>query len=141
MAASEGHDTIVNYLLLHGAKPSLDDLCAAAGKSSTFRDELIHVYYENTVKLLIDAGVLKGITEQDAARALESGIFTNEGQGNQKVVQLMLDEGLSLDSHDADGKTVIQKVRENASRTIYFGMPSKQMIAFLEQADATKSSR
>ncbi len=75
-AASEGQDEIVAYLLQHGAKPNFADVVMAANNATPYSDERTSDHFEKSVKLLIDAGALKGISAQDSAAVLHSAIFT-----------------------------------------------------------------
>ncbi len=131
-AASEGQDEIVAYLLQQGAKANYGDVVAAANNSTPYPDERTKDHFENTVKILIDAGALKGISAENSAEVLQSAIFTRQGPGNLAVVKMLLDAGLSLDAPGKDGKSAIQIARENSART-KGELPPKELMAFLEQ--------
>lgn len=133
-AASEGQDEIVTYLLQHGAQANYGDVVEAANNSTPYPDERTKDHFEKTVKLLIDASALKGISAENSAEVLQSAIFTRQGPGNQAVVKMLLDAGLSLDTPGKDGKSAIQIARENSTRT-KGALPPKDLMAFLEQAD------
>jgi ankyrin repeat protein/beta-lactamase regulating signal transducer with metallopeptidase domain len=139
-AASEGQDEIVAYLLQHGAKGSYGDVMAAANNSTPYDDERSKDHFEKTVKILIDAGALKGISAEQSAQVLQSAIFTRQGPANLVVVKMLLTAGLSLDAPGKDGKSVRQMARETSTRT-KGEFPSKELMALLEQPAPAKSTQ
>ncbi len=133
-AASEGQDEVVDYLIKQGAKANEEAVISAANNSTPYDDQRGKEHFEKTIKILLAAGALKGISQDESARILESAIFTRQGPGNQAVVKMLLEAGLSLDAPGKNGKSAIQIARENSIQT-KGEYPSKELMAFLEQAN------
>jgi bla regulator protein BlaR1 len=97
MAASEGQDEMVSYLLAHGAIPDTRTLIAAADNSTPYNDQRPKEHFEKCVRLLIDAGGLKNATPVEEGNVLSSAIGTRQGPPNEAVVKMVLDAGVSPD--------------------------------------------
>jgi len=133
-AAWEGQDEVVTYLLQHGAKAGYQPLWNAVWNSHPYENQRTIDHFEKTVRLLIEAGGLKGLSEGDSAKLLAGAIFTRYPGGNQRVVQMLLDAGLSLKARDEQGKSVIDLAHEACTQNTC-STPTKEMMAFLEKAD------
>ena len=95
MAASEGQDEVVTYLLAQGATPDATALSQAAENSTPYPDQRSKEHFEKCVQTLIDAGALKNATPVEKGLVLASGIGTRQGPPNATVVKLVLDAGVS----------------------------------------------
>lgn len=132
-AAVEGQDEMVEYLLKEGAHAGFAGLMQAALNSNPGRDQREKVHFEKTVQLLINAGCLNGITEDQAAKVLRAAIFTANPGGNPAVLKMLLAAGLDPKSRTKEGHSVMQTVTD-ASRAPN-GRPMKQFIALLEASE------
>jgi len=95
MAASEGQIEIVQFLLDHGATPAPQALWQAAENSTPYNDQKPKEDFEKCVRVLIDAGALKGATPEMQGYILASGLGTRQGPPNAAVVKMLLDAGIS----------------------------------------------
>jgi hypothetical protein len=98
MAASEGQDEIILYLLNHGATPVPAAICAAAWNSYPYEGQRSKDHFEKTVQILIDAGALKTVTPDWAGSILAAPIGTRQGPPNAAVLKMLLDAGISPES-------------------------------------------
>jgi ankyrin repeat protein/beta-lactamase regulating signal transducer with metallopeptidase domain len=137
MAASEGQDETVDFLLRHGAKFEYETLWETVWNCHPYPDQRSKDHFEKTTKLLIDAGGLKSLSEKNQAKLLCAAIFSRYPGGNQNVIKMLLDAGLSLHTRGEDGKTVMELAQE-ACKESTCSTPSKEMMAFLEQANGGK---
>jgi len=96
-AAMEGQDEVVDYLLNHGAKVDYDALWNASWNCHPYEDQRSQDHFEKIVKLLINAGALKGLTPEQKGRILDAAIDTRNPGGNAAVLKMLLDAGLSPD--------------------------------------------
>jgi ankyrin repeat protein len=138
-AAQEGQDEIVAVLLQRGAKLSQDTVWYAVWNCNPYPDQRSKDHFEKTIKLLIGAGALKGLSEQEQAKLLIAAIFSRYPGGNQNVIQMLLDSGLSLNARAEGGQTVMQLAHE-ACKEQTCSTPSKEMMAFLEKSSGGKNS-
>jgi ankyrin repeat protein len=133
LAASEGQEEVVEYLLKQGAHLADGTLWEAVWNCNPYRDQRGKEHFERTIQLLIDAGGLNGITEEQSAKLFSAAIFSRNPRGNPAVVKMLIDAGLKLESRDSNGKTILQRAHEacgeNTCQT-----PTKEMISLLEQA-------
>ena len=93
LAAFEGRDEVVGYLLAHGAKPDPAALCEAAHNSTPYGNERTHDHFEKTVRLLLDAGALKNVTPEQEGVIVNAPIWTRQGPPNATVLKMILDAG------------------------------------------------
>jgi ankyrin repeat protein len=133
-AAFEGQDEVVAYLLQHGAKADYQTVWNAVWNCHPYEDQRSKDHFEKTIRLLIDAGGLKGFSEHQSADILCASIFTRYPSGNPTVVKMLLDAGLSLKARTAQGKSVLDLVHE-ACKQNTCSTPTKEMLAFLDQAN------
>jgi beta-lactamase regulating signal transducer with metallopeptidase domain/ankyrin repeat protein len=142
-AASEGQDEVVDYLLHHGAQVEYQALWDAAWNSHPYEDQRSKDHFENTVKLLIDAGTLKKITPEQSGQILDAAIDTRYPDGNATVLKMLLDAGLSpeLPITDKSGKRLNSVIgyyrdlyiKDKDSTNLVSGI--KPMLDMLEAAD------
>ncbi len=95
LAASEGQNEVVEYLLQHGATPDPTALWQAAENSNPYPEQRSKDHFEKTVRILIDAGALKTVAPKTAGLILTAPIQTRAGGGNAIVLKMLLDAGLS----------------------------------------------
>jgi beta-lactamase regulating signal transducer with metallopeptidase domain/ankyrin repeat protein len=94
LAASEGQDEIVEYLLQHGAVTGPAALWQAAENSFPYLDQRSKDHFEKTVRMLIDAGALKTVAPEMAGMILSAPIQTRQGLPNPAVLKMLLDAGM-----------------------------------------------
>jgi len=133
LAAFEGQDEIVEYLLKEGARVDQKTLWEAVWNCNPYEDQRGKEHFEKTIKLLIDAGGLKGITEEQTADLYLAAIFSRNPKGNPVVVKMLIDAGLNLQSRTKEGKTIVELVHE-ACKDNTCQTPAKEMVSLLEQA-------
>jgi ankyrin repeat protein/beta-lactamase regulating signal transducer with metallopeptidase domain len=97
LAASEGQDEVVEYLLQQGAKPEPAALWQAVYNGSPYPNQRSKDHFEKTVRILIDAGALKTAKPEMAGAILEASLGTRMGSPNGTVLKMLLDAGLSPD--------------------------------------------
>ncbi len=161
IVAAAGQDDIVEYLLSQGIKPDLDSLSEAAMNSNPAPGKRQKIHYERTVKLLLDAGVVKAIPEDKASIPLLSAIDTYGGgrggdpNGNPAVLKMLLDAGLSPEApmtiYLSAGKTMrvpfITEYRneyqsaKGQAEDAQWAAGFKPFMDLLEDADAKWKSR
>jgi len=151
MAAAEGEDEMVDYLLKHGATDTfyalyqavLESRAYEVGESTRSQD-----HYDQAAKLLIDAGALKKINQQQAGIILSTAMESATGKGNAVVLKMLLDGGLSartpmpLALSNGKNPTVIDFYRDRyrqyeksgKSFEIKQAPDLKQMLDLLEKA-------
>jgi len=132
MAAREGQDEIVDFLLKHGAQANRGTLAEAVSNSNPYPNQRSREHFQNTVKLLIDAGVIKNQSKRDGESLLGIAIFTRNPGGNIQVAKMLLQAGASFNDPYYNGKTVSQAVHDELARE-NTPFPS-EMLAFLTQA-------
>lgn len=94
LAAFNGQDEVVDYLLAHGAKPESAALYEAAHNSTPYNNtERSHEHFEKTVRLLLDAGALKNATPEEQGYIVYAPIWTRQGPPNATVLKMILDAG------------------------------------------------
>ena len=93
LAACEGQDEVVGYLLVHGAKPDPVALYEAAHNSTPYQTGRSHEHFEKTVRLLLDAGALKNATSEEQGYIVYGPIWTRQGPPNATVLKMILDAG------------------------------------------------
>ncbi len=95
LAAGEGQDEVVTYLLQQGAKPEPEALWQAAENSYPYNEQRSKDHFEKTVRILIDAGAARNVTPEMAGTILASSLGTRQGPPNATVLKMLLDAGLS----------------------------------------------
>ena len=95
MAASEGQTEVVQFLLDHGAMPSFAAMWQATENSTPYDDQRPKVDFEKCVRMLLDAGALKGSTPEEQGYVLSSGMGTRQGPANVAVLKMLLGSGIS----------------------------------------------
>jgi ankyrin repeat protein len=95
MAASEGQDEVVEYLLAHGAVPMPSALWDAAENSTPYPNQRPKEHFETCVRLLLDAGALKNATSEEEGYILSSALGTRQGPPNATVLEMLLAAGIS----------------------------------------------
>jgi hypothetical protein len=148
MAAGAGQDEIVDYLLQHGAHASYSALSEAVYNSIPYFTKRTQDHFERGVKLLIDAGALKQLTQIQAGKILEAAIGTRLGPPDTTVLKMLLDQGLSpeLPAPQIEEKpnSVIGSIRDYYNKYRSSGDPYeegsasqiKPALDLLEKADA-----
>ncbi|MGB8354571.1 MAG: M56 family metallopeptidase [Chthoniobacteraceae bacterium] len=153
LAASEGEDEMVDYLLKHGATDTFYALYQAAYESRAYEigeSTRSQEHYDRAANLLIDAGALKKINQQQTGIILSTSMESATGKGNAVVLKMLLDAGLSartpIPMALSNGKkaTVIdfysdryrQYEKSGKSFEIKQAPDLKQMLDLLEKADA-----
>ncbi|HEX4140506.1 MAG TPA: ankyrin repeat domain-containing protein [Candidatus Methylacidiphilales bacterium] len=139
LASGEGQDEVVAYLLQHGGKFNNETLWFAVWNCNPYPDQRSKDHFEKTIKLLINAGGLKGLSEKDQAGLLTAAIFSRYPGGNQKVIQMLLDGGLSVNARSDGGKSVLDLAHE-ACKDETCSTPTREMMAFLEKSSASGKS-
>jgi ankyrin repeat protein len=133
LAAGEGQDEVVAFLLAHGAKFDQETTWFAVWNCNPYPDQRGKEHFEKTIQELIEAGALKGLSEKEQAKLLTAAIFSRYPGGNEKVIQMLLDGGLSLKARGEDGKSVIDLAHE-ACQQESCSTPTKEMMAFLDKS-------
>jgi ankyrin repeat protein/beta-lactamase regulating signal transducer with metallopeptidase domain len=139
-AAMEGHDAIVAYLLEHGAKAQYGDIAYAMrpGQSS---DSKTTEPYENTVKLLIAAGALKNITDDQTVLLFSSALGSMTPEKDAGIVKLLLDAGLNPNARTNfpgyQGKSAIDlfQMTVDQEKKYHFQGNTQPLLEMLEKAD------
>jgi ankyrin repeat protein/beta-lactamase regulating signal transducer with metallopeptidase domain len=98
LAAAEGQDEVVAYLLQNGATPDPEAVYQAGFNSFPYSEQRSKDHFEKTVRILIDAGAVKNITPDMAGLVLAGPLGTRQGPPNPTVLKMLLDAGLSPDS-------------------------------------------
>jgi len=98
LAAAEGQDEVVAYLLQHGATPDPAAVYQAGFNSYPYSEQRSKDHFEKTVRILIDAGALKNITPDMAGLVLAGPLGTRQGPPNPTVLRMILDAGISPES-------------------------------------------
>jgi hypothetical protein len=136
LAASEGHDEIVDSLLKKGAYPTCRALNLAVVNSSPYRpNEPTKEHFGNTIKLLIDAGGIKGLTTEKTTRLLCNAILSGQPAGNPAIVKMLLDAGVDpapVKEFQIKGGTLMDMVRDASRKSEGY----KEILDLLEKADA-----
>jgi beta-lactamase regulating signal transducer with metallopeptidase domain/ankyrin repeat protein len=155
MAASEGQDEIIAYLLTQGANPDPNALWDAAENSTPYEDQRSQDHFEKTVRILLDAGALKSATPEEQGYILSSALGTRQGPPNATVVKMLLDAGINpeapmpylVDNGEKPNSVIgyfrdrYQKYKDEPDYASLM-TPLKPLIDLLEAADkkgATKS--
>jgi beta-lactamase regulating signal transducer with metallopeptidase domain/ankyrin repeat protein len=97
-AATEGQDEIVSYLLSQGGRPDYCAVYPAADNSDPYDDQRPRSHFEETVRLLINAGALKTVPPDVGGYLLSAAMATRQGGPNATVLKMLLDAGLSPES-------------------------------------------
>ncbi|HEX4139284.1 MAG TPA: M56 family metallopeptidase [Candidatus Methylacidiphilales bacterium] len=148
MAAGEGQDEVVAYLLAHGARPTPGALQNAAFNSTPYPNERPREHFEKAARLLLDAGALKDATPEEKGWVLAASVGTRQGPPNLTVLKMLLDAGLSpelpmpyLKERGEKPESVISYVRDwyqKLKEPVYppdFAAQRKSTLDLLEAAD------
>jgi ankyrin repeat protein len=144
-AAREGQKEMVALLLKSGATADQSSLNNAVFNSTPYSNQRPKADFEETVRLLLDAGALSTASSEEAARVLASAIGTRQGPSNPKVVKILLDAGAdpqtSYDAIDLQGNPKKQTPLAYAKELYAFnGGPTpeqKKTLELLEKASAS----
>jgi ankyrin repeat protein/beta-lactamase regulating signal transducer with metallopeptidase domain len=154
LAAGEGQDEVVEYLLQQGAKPEPAALWQAVYNGSPYPNQRSKDHFEKTVRILIDAGALKTAKPEMAGAILEASLGTRMGSPNGTVLKMLLDAGLSPDL--PLGYSVVARSKPNSVINYYrdyynknkddpvFGdrvLELKPLLDMLEAADKGSTPR
>jgi bla regulator protein blaR1 len=150
LAAAEGQDEVVAYLLQHGATPDPAAVYQAGFNSYPYSNQRSKDHFEKTVRILIDAGALKNITPDMAGLVLAGPLGTRQGPPNSTVLKMVLDAGVSPESpmpylaeNGEKPNTVIGYYREYYQKRkddptyASFAANIKPLLDLLEAADKT----
>lgn len=139
-AASEGQDEVVEYLMAHGARTNARVLELAVSNSTPYEKQRSRDHFEKTVRILLNADVLLGATDEEKGAVLYSAIFTRQGGGNATVLKWLLDAGLSpelpmKDTVKGEIKSVIARTREHYSQAEFSEEGKKQLKPLLDMLE------
>lgn len=132
-ASSRGHDGVVQDLLVRGARPT-------ASRFRRYNQEFTALHlasmqgHMKTVRLLIEGGALSSLDTHVLCRVLESGdvellealpnlvdlrtsLMWAVDQGEDRLVKLLLNNGVSTEDVDDFGRTVLHLAVESCSNT------------------------
>eukprot|EP00210_Caulerpa_lentillifera_P001277 g1233.t1 len=97
IAAQRGLTEIVSFLLERGADPNIESNWGSTSLSVAIDND-----YESISSNLIQAGA---VVEVEKAASGQSILWTAAFQGNEEIVQLLLQRGVSVDQTDSTGVT------------------------------------
>jgi ankyrin repeat protein len=137
LAAAEGQDEIVTYLLEHGAKIDFEGMWQTVWNCNPYPDQREKEHFETTIKTLIDAGFLQGIGERETARLFSAAVFSRNPRGNPAVVRMLVEAGLDSNARDESGKTILEQARAQCTQETC-QTPTKEMVALLEELKKNK---
>jgi beta-lactamase regulating signal transducer with metallopeptidase domain/ankyrin repeat protein len=95
LAAGEGQDEVIDYLLQHGARADFGALRNATYNCNPYGSQRTKDHFEKTEKLFLDAGALKSLTDGQKGEILSAAIASRNPGGNVTVLKMLLDAGLS----------------------------------------------
>ena len=120
-AVQRGQDQVVAYLLDKGEKTSWGLMAVLGSNSHPYRNEQPESCFNHIAEMLIKAGALENLSEENAAHILRSTTFTRNPGGNPVILKLLFAQGLRVDSRfhppTQPGEAVAANVAEDEGAT------------------------